>query len=683
MDTWNHVCVSTSAFANKPKLNDNTGRFRNNFSHMDNKQLNVLMLEDNDADQALATHELKRSGINISLTCVQTEADFKRALEQSNPDLILSDYSLPQYSGIEALRVAQAMKPEIPFIIFTGTINEETAVECLKSGATDYVLKDKLFRLPSAVSRALSIKEMSLEKKQAEHDLQFSQRRLQMITDAVPALIAYVDEHLNLKFANETYEKWFQVPRDQIQGTSVREIFGQLNFEIIHPYVKQALAGTETNFNFLLNIPEGGPRHVNAVFVPEKENGQVKGYASLITDISEIKKVEERLRNKTLEAEAANVSKGRFLTNMSHEIRTPLNAVLGFAELLLSPELTVSDRQEWVAKIRTNGEHLRGIIDEILDLSKVEIDLLPANKESFLLSQITAQIDSQVFPLLNKKHLSLNFKIKGQIPDKITSDPLKLKQILVNLIGNAIKFSEKGSIDVLVENHQDQGRKQLKFSVSDEGIGVRREDVHLLFRPFTQVDNSLTRRYGGTGLGLALSHRFAESLGGHLILAESTPGKGSTFSFTIDIEPFVATSMISSFDLRQINKAQEIAWRLDDVKVLVVEDVSDNQILFERFLTKAGAKVDTAENGQEGIEKALAGHYDVILMDIQMPVLDGYEATSYLRSHGYTGPIIALTAHAMKEEKEKCIAYGCNDHLAKPVTRAELIKKIASYDRHH
>lgn len=642
--------------------------------------LNILLLEDNKADQALIEWEIDKAGIDSNIICVETKDSFIKELGE-NPDLILSDYALPQFNGMEALRIMQEAKKEIPFIIVTGTLDEETAVNCLKSGAMDYVLKDKIFRLPSAILRALDIWKMRFEKRQAEQELRLSQHQLRLIIDAVPALIGYVDRDQNLKFGNKTHEKWFSAEFKDIRGRSFSAVLGDANFDSVLPYAKKALGGEFVEFSTLLHMSDF-IRHVNATFIPDMEGAYVKGYIYLITDISEIKQTEEKLKAATLAAQSANMAKSQFLTNMSHEIRTPLNAILGFGELLLEPEVTASERIEWVSKIRSNGDHLKEIIDEILDLSKVELNQLRAKKESFSLSELMMRIQSQMSLLLHEKNLSLVYKVKNLIPDRITSDALKIRQILVNLIGNSIKFSEQGTISVELELLKRGTKKYLKFSVEDQGIGIDPKNIGLLFNPFTQADSSLTRRYGGAGIGLALSARLTEALGGKLEVVRSVPGEGSTFAFTIDIEPFDSSSMITSLDMSLKKEEQRLSIDLTNLKVLVVEDLVDNQDLFRHFLKEAGALVDTADDGREGVQKAMSGDYDVVLMDIQMPVLDGYEAISYLRSHGYQKPIIALTAHAMKEEKEKCLRYGCNGHLAKPVLRQRLLEEVAHHIPH-
>jgi PAS domain S-box-containing protein len=389
---------------------------------------------------------------------------------------------------------------------------------------------------------------------------------------------------------------------------------------------------------------------------------------------------------------AANQAKTEFLANMSHEIRTPMTAILGFAELFLGEESASCTRQERanaVATIKRNGEYLLQIINDILDLSKIEAGRLDIERITCSPMNVVADVASLMGVRANAKGLPLEIEYASAIPESILCDPTRLRQILINLVGNAIKFTETGSVRLVTRFVQGVGSPaRLQFDVVDTGIGMTKEQSSKLFLPFTQADASTTRKFGGTGLGLAISQRLAELLGGQ-ITVHSVSAKGSTFSLSIPtgttddvLVPEEAAKTVAA-GRPDIGQPASSPARLD-CRILLVEDGPDNQRLISFLLEKAGADVTLAENGQIAVEKALAARdtgasFDVILMDMQMPVMDGYTATSLLRDADYTEPILALTANAMAGDGAKCCEAGCDDYATKPIERAKLFASIAQF----
>ena len=387
-------------------------------------------------------------------------------------------------------------------------------------------------------------------------------------------------------------------------------------------------------------------------------------------------------------AKKSNEAKSQFLANMSHEIRTPMTAILGFVDVL-SGNLKIPENVEAIQIIKRNGEHLLGLIDDILDLSKIEAGKLQIANLECSPWKIVSEVASLMRVRANEKGLELEVSCNGPLPASIQSDPIRLRQILVNLVGNAIKFTEAGTVRIGTQLKYDPHNKPiLQFEVSDTGIGMAEEQISRIFQPFTQADNSTQRLFGGTGLGLAICKRVTDLLGG-TISVTSKPDAWTTFTLSLPISILDGVEMLENPNENTTKTIPEDVPPIEEVatlnsRVLLAEDCLDNQRLISLLLNKAGADVTIAKNGKLAYKLASKARsqkmpFDVILMDMQMPVQDGYTTTQKLRAEGYSGPIIALTANAMTGDQEKCIQAGCDDYMTKPVDRKRLIKMVATF----
>ncbi len=405
--------------------------------------------------------------------------------------------------------------------------------------------------------------------------------------------------------------------------------------------------------------------------------------AEVAARTAELQSSNDDLSAAKLKAEQASAAKTSFLANMSHEIRTPMTAILGYADLMLSPAQTMSDRIDCLQVVRRNARHLTDLINDILDISKIEADKMTTEKIPCDIARIAVEVVSLLRPRASAKNLTLTVDFDGEIPNEVQTDPMRLKQILMNMVGNAIKFTDQGHVGIKASVRKTQATSQVVFDVSDTGIGMNAEQLAKLFRPFVQADESMTRKYGGTGLGLVISRRLAEYMGGG-ISVKSELGHGSTFTVCVDGGSIDGIPTRTGLTESMLGTAPELA-EADQIilkgRILLAEDGIDNQHLLTLHLTSAGAEVVVAENGRIALDRTRAEKFDLILMDMQMPELDGYGATSELRRLGFTLPIVALTAHAMSGDRAKCLAAGCTDYLTKPIDKELLLRTVASHLR--
>ncbi|CAD77986.1 MAG TPA: hybrid sensor histidine kinase/response regulator [Rhodopirellula baltica] len=526
--------------------------------------------------------------------------------------------------------------------------------------------------------------------------LRESERYFREIADASPAMLWVTDEnHMCTFLSKNWYDTTGQTPEEGMGLGWTNATHPDDHARVGEEFLTAANARQAVLSEYRLRMADGTYRWAVDVGRPRFDSdGVFVGYTGYVIDVDDRKAFEQSLEQAKVIAENANRSRGEFLANMSHEIRTPMAAILGHADIL-KDHLRDPDNIQVVETIRRNGNFLLNIINDILDLSKIDSGKMQLETDRVRPDGLLAEVRSLMDVRASEKHLPLKIEFDGPIPDLIETDAVRLRQILLNLVGNAIKFTDSGEVKILVGydgpgkraaeiDQSDPSKLQspvagtcrLIFQIVDTGIGIKPEDQASLFEPFVQADSTSTRSFGGTGLGLAICRRLAHALGGD-VSVESTYGKGSKFTLTIEA---VSSGRLVEPNLLIDVSAEKIKEEIRlSANILVVDDRRDIRYLAQHFIEKAGGTVVTATNGQEAIDTIFAepkAEIDLIVMDMQMPVLDGYDATAELRRRGCELPVIALTANAMKSDRDECLAAGCTDYTTKPLDSQKLIAMI-------
>ena len=551
--------------------------------------IKVLIVEDNQDDAQLEIEELKSGGFDIVYEQVESRKAMREALNTKTWDFIISDYSLPQFSGLDALEELKETGIDIPFILISGAIGEEIAIASMKAGAHDYIMKNNLSRLIPAFERELKEAKVRNQKRQSDEALRKSVH--------------------DLKMQNEEYQ-------------DLNEEYQSLNEEL------------QEGLNRILKI--------NAELIIAKSK-----------------------------AEESDKLKSAFLANMSHEIRTPLNGILGFSSFLKDPDLSKEQVERYIHIIDSSGQQLLNIINDILDISKIEAGQLSISSEATHINELLKELLEQFINEAELKDLSLILNIDPRDENIVThTDENRLRQVFGNLLSNAIKFTSEGTIEFglsLKENF-------IEFYVKDPGIGIATKDQSIIFEPFRKVASKTNQLYGGTGLGLAISKALVEKLGGTLAVA-SRINKGSTFIFTIPylqtLEPNTRPLAITTYDS---------PYNLNQKTILVAEDEIFNFYYIEELLKPLNVKTIYAKNGLEAVEMAKNNpDVSLVLMDMRMPEMDGLAATKLIKEIRPKLPIIAQTAYASREDMENAKASGFDYYLSKPIVRELFMEVIGKY----
>jgi PAS domain S-box-containing protein len=748
--------------------------------------IKILVVEDEAADAIIILNEILKCGIQFEKLIVDTEKNFRSALQNFVPDLIISDYSMPEFDGMNALMIRNELIPQIPFILVTGSVNEEIAVEIMKAGADDYIIKQNLSRLVPAILSSLKKAEIIRSKEDTEKAYRESEEIFSAFMEHSPVYVFFKNDQTRPIRLSKNYENMLGMPVEKAIGKTMDELFpsplsktmilddlrvlektlpvkkieelnGRYYETTKFPIVKQdgskmlagftiditekkqaedSLRDSEERYLSFINantdlmfVKDDGFRYIIVNEATAKFFGRTKeelllktdfdlmdlqgaenckisdlkaiesgasvtfeekvgdkvfettkfplhlrnekmGIGAIIRDITQRKKAEEVLIFSKEKAEESDRLKTAFLHNISHEIRTPMNSIVGFSSLLgeesqLSPKL-----KGYIEIIIKSSNHLLSVVNDIIEISNIEAGILKVDESEINLYDLLSGLFMEFNPKATRKGIILSHK--SSLTDNVTAyaDRTKLKQVLINLLNNAIKFTEKGRIEFGCKT--DDGF--LEFYVSDTGIGIKPEYHNLIFDRFYQVDHRTSRQYEGTGLGLSISKAIVEKMGGRLWVT-SEPGKGSLFQFRI---PFIQAG--KKLIIESSDPSEEPKVTPGKKTILVAEDEENNYRLMVELLSPLKAEIIHAVNGKEAVEICESGkEIDLVLMDIKMPVMDGYTAIAEIKKILPDLNIIALTAYAFESDREKAVTCGCSEYLSKPVGRSILIKTVSKY----
>jgi PAS domain S-box-containing protein len=660
--------------------------------------LKFLLLEDSSLDAELIEAILSEGDITCSLVQVKTGEEYQSCLQQSGFDLILSDYSIPGFDGIRALSMAKQIYPDVPFIFVTATMGEEVAIETLKNGATDYVLKQRLDRLVPSVKRALRESQERRARQHAESELNRKEQEFRALVENSPDVIGRFDTSLRNIYVNPAIEGLTGLSADTFFGKDCLELGVSEEFYAPWKQVLLNVLATGTGSDFETHFPslDGSERYFQSRIVPEfAQDGSIESLLCIAHDITDVKQAEVLLRQQKEELEKLNRIKDEFLAVLSHELRSPLNAILGWAKILRTRKVDEISFERALETIERNAQMQTQLIEDLLDISRIirgkfTLDPQPTS----LISPIEAAIETMRLAA-KAKSIDLKFTILDTATNNNSSsnsnhtlkfqvfgDANRLQQIVWNLLSNAIKFTPSGGVvEVILEsvksNKADEKENIAQIKVKDTGVGIDKDFIPYVFESFRQEDASTTRKYGGLGLGLAIVRNLTELHGGTVTVESLGQGEGATFTVRI---PLLENRQEGLRDM-QDSQLSDAEFPLNAVKILIVDDDADSRDFLEFALSDLGAIITSVGSVSSALEIFSSLNPDILISDIGMPEQDGYDFIHQIRrlppEQGGKIPAIALTAYASDKDRDEVIEAGFQIHLSKPVMPDELTSVIA------
>lgn len=631
--------------------------------------LQILYIEDNDLDRMIMKRALNNSGFPVVLRFAENMEEGRVATEDIEYDCIFLDYNLPGGTGLELLKMIRASGNESPIIIVTSHGDEKIAVEAMKNGANDYIPKDFLSAdgLSQSLRFVIRFREQERERIALQKELNAAQQQLQAVASNSPIILFAFDQDQRLSLLEGRSQLLFGVSSEVVLNKGLVDVQRQLPMSAED--VTLAMHGKEVTTVVAFN-----ERYFEIYYAPVRDaNQQVTGVMGIAADITTHKAAEEQLMQAKKMAEETSLMKEQFLANMSHEIRTPMNGIIGLTRILLETTLS-QDQVHYLHLIKNCSNDLLVIINEILDFSKIEAGKMNFEQAPFPTREIVNHTIELFRTKAVEKSIRLFSEVDDQVPETLLGDRTRLNQVLNNLVSNAIKFTDQGevSLKVSLRSRRDQ-EVTLDFEVRDSGIGIPTASLDTIFDSFTQASSDTTRKFGGTGLGLTIVKRLIELQGGS-ISVRSKVGQGTSFTFHLSFPVHCASSF------RPVDIIQEEALDISHLRILIAEDHPVNRLIVKKLFRDWNTDVQFANNGKEVIELLQQREFDLVLMDIQMPEMDGNTAAKHIRTHLPEPichiPIMAMTAHATQAERDKSFLVGMNEYICKPFDPCELRKKI-------
>ena len=639
------------------------------------KKYSILYVEDNSTDFEMVKAILEEGEVLKELKRVEKRDEFIDAISNFQFDLILTDYSLPVFHGLEAIKIAIQLCPQKPIIMITGTLPDEVAVDVIRKGAWDYVLKENIYRLIPAINSAMERLQMQEEKVATLEALKEREENYRKLAESSPyGIIVHAEGEI--VYHNK---QALQVMREQddisLEGIKLTDYVHPDYKDVIEKRMKKLYSGKSTGKPLAIKFLNSKKETLilEVASSPITYNGKPSAQV-IFSDIAERKKMENDLIRAKERAEESDRLKTVFLENLSHEIRTPLNGIIGFASLLKVNDLTEEEKLNYIQVVEESGLHLLTIIDDLIEVSRIEAKQVELHPESFNLNNLFDELLIIFTESIRFKDSPVVLGLTKAMKDKdswIRADKGRLRQILYNLLSNAHKFTSVGRIDF---GYEPSGDDKILFYVKDTGIGIAEDALEIVFDRFRQADESTTRKYGGNGLGLTISKGLVEAMGGRIWLT-SRQNQGSEFYFEIPQKTFTVKEKKGA-----AGKEEPYLYNWEGRKILIAEDEISNFYLLKHILEKTGAEIHHVTSGEDVLSALVEENdFDLLLLDIKMPGMDGLMTIRMLREKNIDIPVIAQTAYAMSQDREKCLNAGCDEYVTKPIKVRELLTKISSF----